>query len=1234
MNDAASHPQNPYESFLVEASAGSGKTYQLSHRFLYLIAAGCSPSEVLAITFTVKAADEMKTRILAEAENMLLDPLRCKEFDKQAQDFFRLQSGNPPPPLSAQEVAKQILDESYELQITTIDALIQNWIKVFCNLTELSTAKLLDNHQIESYREKAQEQVAQKLSQNPEIQKAIEALFPQDGPTSLQSRLTTLENFSTQIRILNATTKNGWLSQEDLSAPGVELGKLQKRMQAIADFLTPTGEKALVDIQKFLTKDGRLNKKTIQKTWQTQNPEIVEQMECDLRAHFGRKTAIRLSQQGKLLEGFYSLLHSLDQEQRALHQGASFEDFAFCAWEILRSPEHQGVLYYILSGVRHLLMDEFQDTSRLQWEIVEPIAAELLAGHSVHGDSLTSVFLVGDSKQSIYGFREAEPALMQEVPLAYPQMKTVQLDASYRSSPLLLDGANIVFPDLIGSSFPMHFPARVNGQFISSEEAETEFLQIGPAEVSDPKIKSEIDAKLFEPEALAQNIAQKLAEADRYPIYENGKNRTLRPSDIAILLWSKTSAQLYVDSLQQRSIPAEFLDSENILQQSAVQDIAQFMRWLVLPEDKLAAWSILRSPLFSAKLEDLAAENEYFGEEPNSVWLQRLSSSTHLENKPLQQKNYETLSQYFAEAEKTLHNSSLEKKEPESKLSGPKIYMDTGFSATKFWKLLLSLRTEEIYSTAYSVNSCDQGLQAAANIRRFCQGLYSLERELPSPLDIIYRIEYFAKNKSEWLSPSFDTYKHNREEDVPTQGAVQILSIHKSKGLEYPMVYIPELAKPWAKLDDYWTRIYKPTKNPSADPKELAGFRYTGTNKENPYLKNLICVQEELARQKQEKNRQFYVAWTRAKQYLTLSSVKKKSKSSPTNVSPIYAALQKNLADFETLKPDTSKKSSNLELGATSGMQVPVETLRIRSSRTHSIESKEKVENLQKDLILSKDPLNALKPMPKTEQMGKRSFERVKTVSPHAEFSPDKEIPAVENTSEENRRIYFKKRLGGRLAGIWLHQAVENYLGSYNFADGTNSSQYLWNKDRSKAAWYKILRKELVAEQSLEVPASLLLEPVKESHSKNQDTRFESYEATYTHIYKDFHNLLASPCWTELLSKCKSIEAEAEVRKFQKGQGAKPSLFTRGQIDLLCTLKNGDIWIVDLKSTHRVRSMELSARKAFAQTHGYQRQLEVYKACISEILLPEIGAKPAISTALLWTAIPALDFVFSADMSF
>ena len=126
-------PQNPYESFIIEASAGSGKTYQLSKRFLFLVGAGTEPSSILTITFTVKAASEMRARIIDEALCLMYEKKAREDFTEKLKFFYeqkrmecesRFFSGKV---RTALETAQSILSSTQTLKICTIDSVFYQW---------------------------------------------------------------------------------------------------------------------------------------------------------------------------------------------------------------------------------------------------------------------------------------------------------------------------------------------------------------------------------------------------------------------------------------------------------------------------------------------------------------------------------------------------------------------------------------------------------------------------------------------------------------------------------------------------------------------------------------------------------------------------------------------------------------------------------------------------------------------------------------------------------------------------------------------------------------------------------------------------------------------------------------------------------------------------------------------------------------------------------------------------
>ena len=129
------NPQNPYSSYIVSASAGCGKTYQLSRRFLFLVGAGAEPSSILTVTFTKKAASEMKERILEDATELIKNEDAAKEYNEALEEFRNYSqsfSEHPlEPAIDAKEVGKLILESSQRLRVSTIDSTYLDWYRKF-----------------------------------------------------------------------------------------------------------------------------------------------------------------------------------------------------------------------------------------------------------------------------------------------------------------------------------------------------------------------------------------------------------------------------------------------------------------------------------------------------------------------------------------------------------------------------------------------------------------------------------------------------------------------------------------------------------------------------------------------------------------------------------------------------------------------------------------------------------------------------------------------------------------------------------------------------------------------------------------------------------------------------------------------------------------------------------------------------------------------------------------------
>ena len=378
-------PRNPYRSCIVDASAGTGKTYQLSRRFLFLVAAHAEPSEILTITFTRKARSEMRARIIAFASELANDQRAQQEFDTEIDSYYRQVSDNYQPPKSGKAVGEKIFNQSQRLKISTFDSLFREWIASFASQGfvvpypfKMLSAEKLAEHERQSW---------QHLWRNY-----------RDNPT------------------------------------------LHRDLQ---DYGVYEPQRALPPLQRFLR----------------QGMNFAEY------SHHDRTISkiANLNNRGQL---YYSLAGDWQQiyrRRKAKYNELEFDDLLDTISQLI--DRDAGALFYLQNRISHLLLDEFQDTNDRQWSVFNKIAQELLAGDNIvaaNRDLQSTLFIVGDGKQSIYGFRDANPAIIKQAHCDLQIFKPDQhqLLTSYRTASHLLDFFNIIFAGLKLANFSPHQPAQ------------------------------------------------------------------------------------------------------------------------------------------------------------------------------------------------------------------------------------------------------------------------------------------------------------------------------------------------------------------------------------------------------------------------------------------------------------------------------------------------------------------------------------------------------------------------------------------------------------------------------------------------------------------------------------------------------------------------------------------------------------------------------------------------------
>jgi len=444
--------QSPHQ--LILASAGTGKTYNLVVHFVGLLLRDVSPEKILATTFTRKAAGEILDRVLEH----LVDAVTKEEKQRELQSML-------PGVDASREACLRLLvrvTRSLEkLKIRTLDAFFVQIAKVYAlelglppdwaivdevaakELQSEAIARMLSDDDQEDWVDllrKLQGAAGRKVHEEmlDKVGKFREA-FAESGPrawNAVKSSQETLDEAELAAAIQAVRDAPGTTKKD-----GSPDGRFSKKVPELLE---------LVKEQRWRDVLGHGLVKALAGTGTYYSNEIPQEFAEAAAPLIGHATSILVNELVEQNQATFRFLEQFDIAHRELQAEESsfrFEDLPLrLAPSIGSDPlsEAEYELWFRIDGkVDHLLLDEFQDTSPVQWRILDRIVTEILAD----GVGERSLFCVGDVKQSIYGFREAEPRLLAELHKQHEELtevrRTIQL--SYRSSDVLLDTVNSVF---------------------------------------------------------------------------------------------------------------------------------------------------------------------------------------------------------------------------------------------------------------------------------------------------------------------------------------------------------------------------------------------------------------------------------------------------------------------------------------------------------------------------------------------------------------------------------------------------------------------------------------------------------------------------------------------------------------------------------------------------------------------------------------------------------------------
>ncbi len=623
---------DPANNVVINACAGSGKTWLLVSRIVRLLLEGAEFSEILAITFTRKAAQEMQDR--------LRQWLRMLAFgaDEEIETFLVERGIEKSRAKGMIPRARSLFEDSLanQMTVTTFHGWFLEILKRAPLAANLAGAALADSSS--RLIEEAWQRFAEGLQHDKRNPASIhlEHLFSEYGLSNTRKLLTNflekraewwayttgqtdplahaLERLASELEV---DEHIGEKFRTDVALTGlmkeyaVLLGRNTEKDKLLANELEEEISSGLPDFDRvwavFHTKEGslrsrkesKLQEERLKKEGQERFLELHHEIGMRLseyRDAIGHLKIYRFNEAG-LIAGC-ALLESYQD----LKDEIGVIDFVDVEWRTYRLLNHsvhaQYMQYKLDSRYRHILIDEFQDTNPFQWQTLKCW---------LDASSDMSIFMVGDPKQSIYRFRGAEARLFDIaadfLEREYGAIRLSQ-NLSRRSSPAIIECVNRVFPDFDRHETARDMPGRVEMIPLAEDGREEEKIRQG---LRNPLVEpqSEIPDERLEAEAKA--FASKLKEiVGRYPVKnEDGSIRAARYGDIMVLARKRANLSIYEKALKDLDIPYVGSSRGGLLDTLEATDIVALLAFLIAPFDDLHLAQVLKSPVFGCSEEDL-----------------------------------------------------------------------------------------------------------------------------------------------------------------------------------------------------------------------------------------------------------------------------------------------------------------------------------------------------------------------------------------------------------------------------------------------------------------------------------------------------------------------------------------------------------------------------------------------------------------------------------------------------
>jgi ATP-dependent helicase/nuclease subunit A len=657
---AAQHQaSNPNRSAWVSANAGSGKTHVLASRVIRLLLHGAAPSKILCLTFTKAAAVNMAERVFKTLAQwtQLGDAALAKEIEEM---------GAPKPDQAGLACARKLFARAAEtpggLKIQTIHAFCERLLHLFPFEANVPASFDVPDELVQQeLLQRAQRDVLTRASSDKGVLgEALQRFSDECGPAGFDGLVKEAMRLNALARA-DPTKEPAEILGHLLGLGGdrgigviereiIEDGISPIRWNSIADTLeggSPKDEKCGKKFRQafqeyglnassgllgpvltsylgiFFTGKGNPLKSVMTKDLARTHPGIADQLRAEqvrLEPLCAERKAAAIVERTHALMTIAAAVSKRYAAEKTARGILDFDDLIAKTSALLESSDARWVLYKLDAGIDHILVDEAQDTSKAQWQILEALTSEFSSGQGA-GPASRTFFAVGDEKQSIFSFQGAAPKMFDEMGKEFERRFTgaakpflrVPLAYSFRSAPGVLSTVDKIF------DHGDHKRGLTEGDWMAHLALKhelpslVELWPLAKGDTHDAPLGWQLPDVLPDAQDPANRVASRVAQKidlllkSKEIVYEAGTQpRAVRPGDILILVRKRGPFfEAMIRALKKFAIPVAGADRLDLTDHIAVMDLMAAGRTALLPQDDLTLACVLKSPLIGLDDDDL-----------------------------------------------------------------------------------------------------------------------------------------------------------------------------------------------------------------------------------------------------------------------------------------------------------------------------------------------------------------------------------------------------------------------------------------------------------------------------------------------------------------------------------------------------------------------------------------------------------------------------------------------------